>query len=128
MTDVVDPYGEYKEDAPESDKLDMLTNLAQGWKDATDDVANAAVVLAAAQLVVRDIEENRIPEIMDDLELETFTAHGLKVAVTEIVRCSIPKAKESGAFKWLRENGHAALIKRKIANMRSVGRFSLVLR
>lgn len=108
-----DPYAQYKEDQP--DKLEMLTALAEGWKHAMEDVERCAAELAKAQMRVREIEESEIPEIMDELEIETFTAkNGLKVEVKENVRCSIPKNKRGEAYAWLRENGHGALIKRKL--------------
>ena len=99
-----DPYAEYKDDEVPSDKLDMLSALADGWKDAMEDVSTCADALAKAQARERQIEETDIPEIMDDIELTLFRAkNGLEIGVKEIIRCSIPKAKQSGAYAWLRE-------------------------
>lgn len=111
-----DPYAEYKDNEIPSDKLDMLTALADGWKDATEEVERCAAELSTAQAKVRVIEEQDIPEIMDVIELETFTTKsGLKISVKETVRCSIPKAQQPDAFAWLRVNGHGRLIKRKLS-------------
>lgn len=117
----VDPYAEYKDDEIPSDKLDILANLAEGWKHAMQDVERLAGDLAKAQARVRDIEEKEIPEIMDELEIEKMNVAGVEIAVKENVRCSIPKAKQAAAYRWLRENGHDKLIKRKLSVQFAMG-------
>lgn len=112
----VDPYAEYKDDEIPSDKLDLLANLAEGWKHAQEDVVAFANLLAKAQARVKEIEEKEIPEIMDDLELEKFTTRsGLAIEVGEIIRCSVPKEKKPAAIAWLCKNGHQALVKRTLS-------------
>lgn len=111
-----DPYAAFKDDEVPSDKLDMLTVLADAWKESVDEVVRISEMLAVAQRNLREIEENQIPEIMDDIELEQFKAkNGLTIAIKENVRCSIPKAQQQAAFAWLKENGHGCMIKRRFS-------------
>lgn len=111
-----DPYAQYKDEEAASDKLDMLHALADGWEHAVEEVEKCAAALAAAQARVREIEEKEIPEIMDDVELEEFTAKsGRKIKINETIRCALLAANKPKAFTWLLENGHEALVKRTIS-------------
>jgi hypothetical protein len=68
-----------------------------------------------AAKAIRDIEEKELPDLMDAAGAKDFTtSDGVKVSVESVVSASITKARESEAFKWLRDNGHAPLIKREL--------------
>lgn len=99
-----------------ADQLSRLQALAKQQAEAERDVARAEQALKDAKTALREIAEQRIPELMDEYGVETFTTRaGLHVAIQEIIRASIPKAHTQEAIAWLREHGHAALIKRTVA-------------
>tara|TARA_R110000824_G_scaffold63393_2_gene166726 strand:- start:180 stop:737 length:558 start_codon:yes stop_codon:yes gene_type:complete len=56
-----------------------------------------------------------IPTMMQEMNISTLKlADGSAVEVKPIYGASIPKDKQEGAFKWLRENGLGDLIKNQI--------------
>ena len=56
-----------------------------------------------------------IPTMMQEMNMSTLKlADGSAVEVKPIYGASIPKDKQEGAFKWLRENGLGDLIKNQI--------------
>lgn len=63
----------------------------------------------------RAIEENEIPDFMDELGLSEFALEdGTKVQLKDIVSAGIPKDSRAEAYEWLREHGHGGLIKTTI--------------
>jgi len=89
--------------------------LAHDQVEAETKVAEAEAQLDRSKKRLRDICENQIPELMDEEGLSTFkTDDGIEITVKKEVRASISKERAPKAFQWLRENGHAKLIKRKI--------------
>ena len=56
-----------------------------------------------------------IPTMMQEMNISTLKlADGSAVEVKPIYGASIPKDKQEGAFKWLRDNGLGDLIKNQI--------------
>ena len=95
--------------------LQKLTQLAHDQVEAETKVAEAEAQLDRSKKRLRDICENQIPELMDEEGLSTFkTDDGIEITVKKEVLASISKERAPKAFQWLRENGHAKLIKRKI--------------
>lgn len=96
--------------------MERLTELARLQVAAESDVAQAEEWLKMAKEALRVINENALPELMDQMGMETFTTKdGIKVDVKETIRASIPKAKAPEAMGWLRANGHNHMIKRQIS-------------
>jgi len=95
--------------------LEKLSALANDQWEAEKDLRVAEQGVVDAKKALRKISEEEIPELMDELGIEDFTtSSGIAVSVKENIRASISKANAMEAFKWLRENGHAGLIKRSI--------------
>lgn len=93
--------------------LSQLHELAEKQIAAEAEVARAEAELQKAKDVLKDLCEFKVPELMDSIGLEEFkTRTGVRIKVEEKIRASIPKARTLEAFAWLRENNHAALIKR----------------
>lgn len=68
--------------------------------------------LKAAKEAARLIEEGELPELMMSVNMDSFKlASGHTIEVKEIVAGSISEPKREGALKWLKENGHAGIIK-----------------
>lgn len=97
-----------------SDALAQLGTLAQEMTAMETRVVEAERALKTAQDDLRTISEKTIPEAMDALGIEEFTARGgLKIRIAEAVRASIPKQRQEEAVVWLDAHGYASLVKRK---------------
>lgn len=109
-------YLEYMTDQASDGELSQLSNLASLQADVEAQMADLEAELNRARETHKDLSERQIPELMDNIGIEEFkTNTGLKISIAETIRASIPKAKAPLAFAWLREKGHAALIKRAIS-------------
>jgi len=94
--------------------MERLSTLAHAQLEAEAGVELAESDLKAAKERLRVVAEVTIPEVMEELGLETFkTSDGLSIAVPETIRANITKANEAAAFGWLRDHGHGRLIKDK---------------
>lgn len=113
-------YSDYEEGARGSDEerhawLNELSKLALDMPRLEGDVERANDALKKAQEALAKVAEQRIPELMEQLDLTVYPLRdGGKLTLKETIRASIPKAAERRAFAWLRENGQAGLIKRAI--------------
>jgi len=98
--------------------LAELSGLAAQQVEAEVVLAVAEANVATAKRALREIQEVKIPELMDSVGMEEFTTtSGLRIRVRENIRASISQANAADAFAWLRENGHEALIKRQVTVM-----------
>lgn len=95
--------------------LKQLSELARAQLDAETALAEAEKNVKLRKDELKVIKEQMIPELMDEMGMEDFTTtEGIKITVKEDIRASITAANAPEAFRWLRDNGHANLIKRKI--------------
>lgn len=113
-----DPYADFREDPDEvvqsNNLVHTLRSMAQEQVDAEALVASLEEQLSDAKERLRDIKEDRLPGIMDQIELENYsTKDGITIEVKENIRGSIPKATEDEAFKWLEDHNNENLIKRQ---------------
>lgn len=122
MIDIKDLANEYASDAAEADgpKTDnvmvRLQQLAEKQADAEQVLLKAQEATDAAKKALDQISERELPQAMEELGMEMFqTSSGLVIKIKETVRASIPKNSKSRALQWLREHGHAALIKRCVS-------------
>jgi len=107
-------YTDYQKPVSD-DAMAKLAKLAQDQLDCEQRVESAKQYLKRAEDELRTVAEVSIPELMDEMGMTEFkTKTGLKIIVSEKIRASITAAKRNQAFKWLRDNGHAALIKRVV--------------
>ena len=105
-------YSEHVQPQSE-DGLAQLSRLAEEQLERQKAVAAAEAELEKRKDELRETAEVAIPELMEELGIETFTtSNGLKVSVKEDIRASILAANKAQAFQWLRDNGHSAIIKR----------------
>lgn len=109
-------YLDYVQPQTAGGELSQLARLAEQQAAAQSKVANLEAQLNKAREELRDIAERQVPELMDQIGIGEFkTATGLKIKIDETIRASIPKAKAPLALAWLKQNGHAAIIKRVVA-------------
>jgi len=75
-------------------------------------VADLEDELKRAKKELAQIEEQDLPELLDEVGLSEFTlADGTRYGVKESVHASISKANEDAAMQWLHDSGNAGLIK-----------------
>ena len=98
-----------------SNALAVLSMLAQEQLDAEAVVARCQAELTKAQEKLKDVSERRLPEMMEEIGMADFrTITGLRVVLDQNIRASVPKNFREQAWAWMRANGNAALIKRKV--------------
>lgn len=108
-------YSQFTDDTPSEDALGQLNALAEAQVAAESEVTRLEAALAHAQQRVKDYAERIIPELMAKVGMATFeTTTGLKVSVDEIIRAAPPKSRREAAWAWLRANGYAGMIRRKV--------------
>ena len=99
----------------EDGRLVQLAELANAQRDAEVLVEKYEEQLKKAKQGLRKISEDKLPTLMDELDMTTFsTKSGLTVTIKESIRASITKANNPAAMAWLRENGHEKLIKHEV--------------
>lgn len=100
----------------EKGELTQLQELAERQASAAARVTELQAQLNEAQETYKELAERLVPEFMDNVGMSEFkTASGLIIKVKETIRASIPKARAPAAYAWLKENGHASLIKRVVS-------------
>lgn len=105
----------YSSVAPSPEDLSSLAALAQEMFDAEAAVAAAEDTLAKAKERLRHVAETSIPMLMTKVGMKDFrTTTGFRIRIDEMVSASIAPERKSEAFRWLDENGHAGLLKRRV--------------
>jgi hypothetical protein len=95
-----------------SETMKRLSALAKEQLKAEAAVAKAERALEKAKSDLQVIAEQVIPQVMEELQLETFTTRsGLKIVVPEVVRANISEANRVKAYAWLVKHGHGKLIR-----------------
>lgn len=110
---------DYGEDAADKvtgeGELSELTRLADQLEQYELEVAQAEEVLKAAQQKRDHLAQHVIPERMQACgQTDIGISGGRRLVLKETTKASIPNSSRIQAFRWLRENGHEALIKREI--------------
>lgn len=109
-------YSQYQEGAvsQSSDKLAQIVNLAEQQRDLEVKLAKAESEVETLKVQLKQIAENALPQVMDELQLQEFsTKSGLKIVVKEKIRASISKGRNEEAIKWLDDHGFENLVKRQ---------------
>lgn len=114
-------YSEYDETVADpgagDNSLSALRFWARAQKDAELEVARLTTELSVANERLREISEEKLPELMDELGIPSFsTTDGMKITVREVIRASLGRTDEekARAIKWLEDNGHGAIVKRTV--------------
>ncbi len=95
--------------------MERLSELANKQLEAERAVVVAEEVLKTANQNLTTIREEILPQVMEELELETFTTtDGLKITIIEKTFGNITEDNRPTAFTWLRANGHGGIIKDKL--------------
>lgn len=115
MTEPTYDYSGFQDDTPQigDNLMKSMVFLVDQAEEAEREVERLNALLDEAKTNHRRILETEIPQLMDGMEGTFDLPDGRKVTVKEDIRCSIAGEKKYPAIKWLNENGHGAIIKRK---------------
>ncbi len=114
---------------PEPVSVEQLGNLGALIDEAVKAQATVTELetkLKEANLALTNLTDVRIPTLMGELKLATFTTtDGVVVKVKEDIRANPGGAKDPDRFakvcQWLTENGHGGIIKHEVAMMFGTG-------
>ena len=108
----------------EEDRKESLgaVNEAKELSDQVVKLRSLEDEIAAEEKKIKELKRQSellsgevIPTMMQEMNISTLKlADGSAVEVKPIYGASIPKDKQEGAFKWLRDNGLGDLIKNQI--------------
>jgi hypothetical protein len=92
----------------------VISGLVDDLQRADEEVERLEEELKKAKAAARELREVKIPERMEDMEVEELTTKsGVKVKIEEKVSASPKKDDRESAWDWLEDNGHGALVKRQ---------------
>lgn len=108
-----DPYADFKS-GENSNLKTVLRSLAEELLAAQAEVARIELELETANGVVKDIVENRIPNVAEGLEGEFDIGEGRKLIIKEEIRASVAGEKLIPAVAWLDEHDYGGIVKREL--------------
>lgn len=92
-----------------------LHSLVRDLEQAEREVNQRKIELARAETRERDLREILIPELMQSMGIKKIeTSDGINVSVEDDVYAKISHDNSPEAFKWLDDNGHGGMVKRKV--------------
>lgn len=95
--------------------LQRAVQLAELLLKLRDNVARLETELEAAKKDMRRVEQEDLPDLMQELGLETFKLKsGETIEVKPEVDCGITEERRAKAHDWLTTNGFGGLIKTEV--------------
>lgn len=108
-------YSEFKDEEKQDEGLlSKLSEIIENRNTAEEKVIELEAQLEAAKSVVKNIDNNIIPTLLDGIEGDLTLPDGRVVSVKEQVRGSIKSDMKYAGYRWLEEHGHGSLIKKKM--------------
>lgn len=105
----------YKKPEVPSDKMLELKELVTQMEESEAYIRNLQAELDAAEDDYKQIVEERIPEIMDEVGMaKLVTDSGREIMVEEKIRASLSGEFRESALKWLEDNGFASIVKHEV--------------
>lgn len=118
MSDVFSLFDE-EVDASKFDKVDgekgsTLSTLIRQSMEIDEKIAEAEQYLKDLKFKKRKVNEEDIPNLMQEMGMDSVTVDGNKVALRQFVHARIADDKKDEAFTWLRSIGEADIIKNEV--------------
>jgi hypothetical protein len=108
-----DPYADFK--SQEGDNLKtVLRELADELIAAQAEVDRIQLELDAANGVVKDLVENRIPNVAEGLEGDFNIGDGRTLTIKQEIRASVAGEKLAPAVEWLDAHNYGNIVKRNL--------------
>lgn len=96
--------------------VEAVAVLVRDARIAQREVEDLEKRLKAAKKDLQTLLEQRIPDAFAAADMSEFrTTDGKVVKVEPFVDCSIPVPMRDSALQWLRDNGHAGIIKCEVS-------------
>ena len=100
----------------EDKQLKTVSKLAEYQLILENKIKHAEEDLATLKEQFKQVSQTDLPEALAETGLsEIKLTDGSKISVQQFYNASIPKDNLDEAFTWLRDNGHADLIKNTVA-------------
>jgi predicted translin family RNA/ssDNA-binding protein len=100
----------------QDDQLKTVSKLAEYQLILENKIKSAEEDLATLKEQYKQVSQTDLPEALAETGLsEIKLTDGSKISVQQFYNASIPKDNIDEAFTWLRNNGHADLIKNTVA-------------
>jgi hypothetical protein len=115
MTEEIHDYSAFKQEPDQvgGNLMSALISLADQQEAAQAEVERLEMLLDEAKKNFQRISEHEIPKLMDGIDGKLNLPDGRVVTISEKIRASITSEKKPVAFKWLDDNDHGGLIKRR---------------
>ena len=95
--------------------LQRVVQLAELLLKLREEVSTLETQLDKAKAEMRRVEQEDLPDLMQELGLETFKLKsGEVIEVKPEVECSITEERRAAAHEWLTKNGFGGLIKTEV--------------
>jgi hypothetical protein len=121
--------------APTQEALSKIAELARQQMDLEKAVEEAELVLKEKKAALAKVQTEELPDAMDEVGMSEFKlTDGTKVTIKRGFAPNLTKANQSTAYRWLRENGHGAIIKHEFTSKfgkdeeKLAARFSVLVR
>lgn len=119
MSDVFSLFDE-EVDANKFDKVDgekgsTLSSLIRQSMEVDQKIAEAEQYLKDLKFQKRKVNEEDIPNLMQEMGMDSVTVDGNKVALRQFVHARIADDKKHEAFTWLRSIGEGDIIKNEVS-------------
>ena len=118
MSDVFSLFDEEvnasKFDKVDGEKGSTLSNLIRQSMEVDQKIAEAEQYLKDLKFHKRKVNEEDIPNLMQEMGMDSVTVDGNKVALRQFVHARIADEKKDEAFTWLRSIGEGDIIKNDV--------------
>jgi len=105
-------YSEVEKQAPKSEDLAQISTLVEEYLKIDAECEEIEAQLKKKKAHRMKLQDGDIPELMNKVGMKKFAlTDGTEVEIKPTIRASITEATKPKVFKWLRENGHGAMIK-----------------
>lgn len=107
---------------PKNSNLKSVQELAEKATNLDNKIKLLENDLKQAKKEHLQIIDNDLPSMMTEVGMSKFTMHdGSEVKITDVYSGHIKSDNQQEAFNWLRENGHADIIKNAVSINFSMG-------
>ena len=125
MSDVFSLFDE-EVDASKFDKVSdekggTLSSLIRQSLEVDQKIADAEQYLKDLKFQKRKVNEEDIPNLMQEMGMDSVTVDGNKVAIRQFVHARIAEDKKQEALTWLRSIGEGDIIKNEVTVAFSAG-------
>lgn len=114
-----------EEKVPE-DKLEKIRHFGEKQRSLTKQLADLENQVAATKEALRRVQEQDLPEAMDDVSMASFKLDdGTEIKVKPFYAASIPEDRKDEAFEWLKEHDFDGMIKADVKVQFGKGEFEV---